>query len=288
MTRNISINKKYIPLDKSWIIRMGVLDIINDKNDIQKFLNKQKNLSDDLIALKRASLDWNSNKPINIGESGTLYRLLKFASWKLNLNKKFIIEGTLKKRKINDNSSVVNISQKELLKLDKETSQWASAAVLLGDRERIKKPPFKLALTYEAIDHWNKQKSKGLPWIARHDETILNQVLTYLKILKGQKTDFVPKQAEDFCFAYVFGYINANEGEKRWPALRGHESDRILEIEKSLKAAMEGKEINSKDHRVVQAIAMWSKVNKKEIKFNHPKSVDKSWPQFWDFLNHYK
>jgi len=45
-----------------------------------------------------------------------------------------------------------------------------------------------------------------------------------------------------------------------------------------------GKEILSKDHRVIQAIAMWAKVNQKEIKILYPEVVNKSWPQFWDFL----
>ena len=49
------ILQKYIPLDKSWIIRMGALDIINGSNDIKKNLDKQKDLGDDLIALKNIS-----------------------------------------------------------------------------------------------------------------------------------------------------------------------------------------------------------------------------------------
>jgi hypothetical protein len=276
--------KKYIPLDKSWIIRMGILDIVYGYEDIQKFLSTQNDLSDDLLALKGAAEVWRSDQPVDVGESGTLYRLLKYASWKLKLNKKFITRGTLTDRSINDDSSVVELSQSELLTLDNGTSQWASAAVLLGDKERLPSPPFKLQLTYEAVRHWKSQREKGECWVPQYDETIFIQAETYLKLLNGEKPSFIPKQAEDFCFAYIFGYMIAEEGEKRWPALRGHETDRIVEVQEMLKAAKNGEKVTSKDHRVVQAIAMWGKVNKKEINITTPSAVNKSWPQFWNFL----
>jgi hypothetical protein len=282
---NTKIDKKYIPLDKSWIIRMGILDIVNGYDDIQNFLATQENLGDDLLALKKASERWKFDKDIDVGESGTLYRLLKYVSWKQELHKNFILQGTLKYRKINDDQVVLRLSQSELLKYDNGTSQWASAAVLLGDPERLYNPPFKLDLTYQAVEHWQMQRDKGLSWLPRYDETILRQAEVYLKLLKGEKPDFIPEQAEDFCFAYVFGYMTAEEGEKRWPALRCHESDRIVEIQETLKAAKKGGEITSKDHRVVQAIAMWGKVNNKELNILYPQSVNKTWPQFWDFLN---
>ena len=110
--------ERFLPLDKSWIIRMGLLDIIHAYKDIKAFLDKQTDLSDDLLALKRASEIWDSDEPVDVGESGTLYRLLQFASWKLNLNKKFIKKGTLKDRKITNVPSIINLNTNELLKLD--------------------------------------------------------------------------------------------------------------------------------------------------------------------------
>jgi hypothetical protein len=279
------MDKKYIPLDKSWIIRMGILDMINGYDDIQKFLSEQQSLGEDLLALKRTAINWNSNKPIDVGESGTLYRLLKFISWKIDLDKRFITRGTLASRKITDDPSIVHFSQRELLALDNGTSQWATAAVLLGDKERLPDPPFKLQLTYEAVDHWKKKRRGGDAWVSRYDATISHQAQTYLELLKGRKIAFVSEQAEDFCFAYTFGYITAEEGEKRWPALHGHESDRIVEMKEALEVAKSGREIISKDHRVVQAIAMWGKINNKNVNITHPSVVNKSWPQFWDFLN---
>jgi len=76
---------------------MGVLDIVNGYDDIKNFLSVQESLGDDLISLKKAVETWESDQFIDVGESGTLYRFLEFISWKLNLDKKFIIRKLLQK-----------------------------------------------------------------------------------------------------------------------------------------------------------------------------------------------
>jgi hypothetical protein len=271
--------------------------LVNGYDDIIKFLKQHHdNLSDDLLALYRASLQWKSNEPIDVGESGTLYRFLKFASWKMGLNKKFILQGTLKYRKICNDPEIVNWSLKKLLTLDNGTSQWASASVLMGNQENpistsrngpilalpklgIQNPPYKLQVTYDAVEHWKSAREKGESWQPRFDETILAQASAYLQWLKEGKMDFKPQQAEDYCFARAFDIMTAQQGEARWPSLRGHESDRILEMEDALKQ----NEVTSKDHRVVQAVAMLRK-NKKCIKY--PDCVKKTWPQFWKFMEY--
>src|ERR1035437_565832 len=280
----MTVDKKYIPLDKSWIIRMGILDIVHGKDDIINFLSTQKNLSDDLLALKRAAETWSGNSPIDVGESGTLYRLLKFASWKRRLNKQFIISGTLKNRTITDNPNIVDLPISELLKLDNHTSQWATASILLGNPEKIAVQPYKLKLSYEAVEHWKQAREKGKSWLPRYDATIILQAETFLDLLKNKKPIFLPEQSEDYCFAYAFGYITAEEGEARWPSLRGHESDRIQEMTVILDRAHKGLGIPSKDHRVVQAITMWCLVNGRKPNILFPAAVNKSWPQFWDFI----
>ncbi len=278
------IEQGYIPSDKSWIIRMGVLDIRNGYDDIIHYLEKQKPLSDDLRALYKVSIVWKTDDPLDVGESGTLYRFLKFSCWKLGFAKKFVKCGTLKKRQITDDPEIVNYTQKELLKLDNGTSQWASAAVLAGDEERIEKPPSKLKLTYEAVSHWRERRANNQSWEPRYDETILRQAVTYLKILKGEKPNFKPKHSEDYCFARAFGYVTKEEGEKRWPSLRGHESNRLKEMERALYQVDNGFEVTSNDHRVIQAVAMLQKIRGKEIKVKQLEAVNKSWPQFWKFL----
>lgn len=282
--------ESFIPLDKSWIIRMGVLDLLNGRKDIDDFLNKQKNLGGDLLALKKAVESWGTDKPVDVGESATLYRVLQFASWELNLNKKFVTRGTLTKRLRNmtKDPNIVNLSLNELLDLPEKTSQWATASVLCGNRERIPNPPYKLQVSFDAVRHWNKQRQHGKTWEPRPDTTILRQANVFLAMMKGKKVPFTPMQAEDYCFAYAFGYMSREEGEAKWPNLRGHESDRFNEMEEVLTEANAGEMIDSKDHRVVQAIAMWGQVNNKNVRFSYPDAVHKTWPKFWDFLDYAK
>lgn len=276
----------YVPLDKSWMIRIGVLDIINGYDDITRFLSKQKDLSEDLQALFHAAKEWNSNKPIDVGESATLYRFLKFASWKLNKDKKFILRGTLKDRRVYDNPEIINWSLKKLLTLDNGTSQWASASVLMGNTEKIQNPPYKLQLTYEAVAHWKERRSQGLCWLPRQDETILKQAISYIEILRTGKTNFTPKHSEDYCFARAFNLITPEEGNQRWPSLQEHESNRIKHMEVVIKLADNQNIIDSNDHRAIQAIVMRQKSRNEPVYIKYRTAVNKSWPQFWDFIDY--
>jgi hypothetical protein len=282
--KELLINKGYIPLDKSWIIRMGMLDLLNGYNDILNFLENQKELGEDLQALRSAIRDWKTNKPVNVSESGTLYRFLKFASWKLGLKKEFILKGSLKNREICDNPKIVSWPLKELLKLDNNTSQWASASVLLGNEEKIENPPYKLKLTYEALEHWKTARRQGKTWEPRYDETILKQALAFLDLIKKGKTDFKSEQAEDYCFARAFNLMTKEQGKELWPSLEGHESNRLEEMEKAMHDFELGNMIDSKDHRVIQSIVMLGKAKNKEIKIIFRDCVNKSWPQFWKFI----
>ena len=273
---------RYIPLDKSWMIRMGILDILNGYNDIVDRLNSHSDLGGDMNALKAVAEQWNGNAPLNVGESATLYRMVRFALWKMGSQREIIREGTLKNRNICDNPDIVNWSLQDLLKLDNGTSQWASAAVLMGNKEKTNTIPYKLNTTYQALEHWNEQRKRKLCWAEKHDDTILNQAIAYLDYRKEEKIDFIPSQAEDYCFARAFGLITKEEGEKRWSSLKGHETNRIDEMERAIKIAKKGI-IDSKDHRVVQALVM--KYNGK-IQVVNKSVVNKSWPKFWEFMSY--
>lgn len=265
---------------------MGVLDIISDKKDTINFLSKQPSLSDDLHSLLTASMEWiRGDKKIHVGESGTLYRFLKFLSWKKELHKEFVKKGTLTDRKITDNPKIVRFHLEELLNLDHQTSQWASAAVLLGNEEYISNPPYKLQLTYEAVKHWNLQRAQGKTWIPRYDETILRQARSFLELLNTGTIEFTPLQAEDYCFARIFGLMTPEEAEKRWASLQGHESNRIKSMEITIEQIRKEEVVDSKDHRIVQAAAMYCKYKNANPKIQYPEVVEKSWPQFWYFLN---
>lgn len=265
---------------------MALLDLFSGHEaSTIRVLAGERELGDDLLALRLCMVDWKSDQPLRVGESATLYRFLQFASWNLNLNKRFFLAGTLKDRHITQDSYIVRYPLAELLKLDNGTSQWASAAVLLGNDEVLPNPPYKLALTYEALGHWKAQRQRNEDWDVRRDETIRRQAATFFELLIKKQVPFVPEQAEDYCFARAFGYITQAEGAKRWPSLRGHESDRIEEMERALHSFEAGESITSKDHRVVQAITMLGIVKRKDAKIVHPSAVNKSWPQFWEFIN---
>lgn len=268
----------FIPLDKSWIIRMGVLDLVNGHDDMITYLQTipADHLCTDLQALLRTSKAWNTGEDIDVGESGTLYRFLQFADWKQGGKRKFIKRGTLADRPITSDSSIVDLPIDKLLQLDNGTSQWASIAVLLsGDTTRPKESAYKLDLTYEALEHWQNQRKAGKRWEIRYDQTILNQTQAFLQWIQTGTMEFEPEQAEDYCFARAFDLMDATQGEKRWPSLRQHESDRIMSMEVSLNE----QQVDSADHRVVQAVAMRKGTG---VEFLHPESVAKSWPRFWE------
>ena len=277
--------KKYIPLDKSWIIRMGVLDLLNGYDDTITFLKQQKNLSDDLQALYRASIAWPENRAVDVGESGTLYRFLRFAAWKLNRDNEFIVHGTLRERTMTNDPAIVEYSLRDLLQLDSGTSQWASAAVLTGVKEKIAYAPFKLRLTYDAVEHWQQARQKKQQWQPRYDQTILRQAEAYINLLHHRTTGYEPLQAEDYCFARAFDFIAPETGEASWPSLRSHESDRIAAMEAVL-AMDENDRLAVNDHRVVQAYAIRQNVLGKTVRVENPTAVNKSWPQFWNFINY--
>jgi len=277
---------KYIPLDKSWIIRLGVLDMLNGYRDISKFLGEQLILSDDLKALARCARDWDAKKPIDVGESGTLYRCLQFASWKYRLDKKFIKQGTLNKRELCDNPEIIKWPLEKLLILDGGTSQWATASVLAGSTERPATDRYKLRLTYEAVGHWNDCRDEGVLWSPRVDETIKRQALAYFGLIKTGKLFFLAKDAEDYCYARAFGLMRPEEGERAWPQLVKHESNRIQHMEEVIDMADNGRVIHSLDHRAVQAIVMRQKSRNLPVEVVNKDVVNKSWPEFWDFLEY--
>jgi hypothetical protein len=275
---------KYLPLDKSWIIRMGFLDLINSYTDIIGFLDSQIDLGDDLLALKRLANSWHSGTAINVGESGTIFRFLQFYLWKNKLDREIIKQGTLKEREIYNISEIVDWPLKKLLTLDDGTSQWASASVLAGNPERIENPPFKLKLTFDAVEHWNQQRKLGKCWLPKYDETIKAQAKAFLGFLKTGKMNFQAKQPEDYCFARIFEVITSAEGECSFPSLKSHESNRIQEAEKAIQQSDDNQIVSSNDHRIVQAIVMRQIAQKKAIKIGNPDCVSKSWPLFWKFI----
>jgi len=217
---------------------------------------------------------------LDVGESGTLYRVVRFALWKNGNERELIRRGTLKNRSICNDSSIVKWPVLKLLKLDNGTSQWASASVLNGRLERIDSPPYKLELTYSAVDHWRQQRKRGMCWSAMYDRTIERQAEAYSVLCETGRLIFKPLHSEDYCFARAYDLITPEEGMKKWSSLVGHETNRIEEMEQAIEEAKTGK-ISSKDHRVIQALVM---KHRNKVEVVHKDAVSKSWPQFWQFI----
>jgi 5-enolpyruvylshikimate-3-phosphate synthase len=222
------------------------------------------------------------------------------------MNLILIPEGTLVDRvkKFCDDPNMVNWSLEKLLNTKDRTTQWASAAILCGSTERIENPEPKIRASYDAVDHYRRMK--GGHWKKQHDMTIMAQALAYLNMVEGKTVNYVPQDAEDYCFSRAFRFMTKEEGEAKYPSLRGHESDRIIEMEKQLSNLNRRISVDSNDHRVVQAISMMYVTKRKahikramelgmtseeairriQSKFSNPQCVSKSWPQFWKFMKY--
>jgi hypothetical protein len=291
----------FILLDKSWIIRMGIQDLFRGYSDIVDFLKNQKDLGGDLEALGRVARDWNGKGPLNVGESGTIYRFVRFYLWQDESARELITEGTLTKRakeKICDNSDLVHWSSERLGKLDEGTTQWQTMAYLLRDRIKVNNPKYKLQVTYDAVEHWENARAHGEVWQPRKDPTLFNQAMVFLKKLNKLPLEWIPEQAEDYCFARAFGYadensLNSPEGKRMFESVRGHEVQRVNDMNELLQQIRTGERISSKDHRGVQSAAMLIKTLEPtlisesiRIRFDNPSCVSKTMPKFWDFMKY--
>lgn len=283
------IGMGYIPLDKSWVIRIGVLDILRGSDAtvdfLRNWLDQGKRASDDLHALVNATMDWKAGNAVRVGESGALYRFLQFAAWKLGLEYQFLREGTLAKRDICQDPDIIHYPLAKLLTLDNKTSQWASAAVLLGNRETVEQPPSKLAMTYETVGAYPGIERE------RYDFTILRQAQAYLEFLRTGEMSFVPEHQEDYCFSRAFEIITQVDVDRgrvleRWPSLEGHETKRVDEMERALRRNNSGLTVDSLDHRVVQALAKLQYAQGKDIQVKFPMVANKCWPEFWDYMSY--
>lgn len=286
MGKTLASVERYVPADKSFANRVITLSLIRSiPNPLSPVEKLERPLASDMFSLLRAGQEWiDGKKTIHVGESGTLYRFLRFASWKYGWDKEFVLEGSLKDRPVCGDRRLIHLPPSKLLELDSGTSQWASAAVLFGNKERVTNPPAKLQLTYEALDYFETQLRSGGEMVLRKDQTILAQMNAFLHFLKTRKLEFEGKHSEDYCFLRAFGGISREKAESVWPSLAGHESNRFEAMERAYWQLGTGRAIDSDDHRVIQAIAMLGHAYDIPMRFYRPASVCKSMPWFWEFI----
>jgi hypothetical protein len=285
-----SVKAGYIPIDKTDTINKMLMDLFHgrgyDSIDFVKNSNPYA-LPADVKQAAVAIEDWGDRMPVRVGQSGKLLRSLKFYAWETGVRKKFVIEGTLKHRKICDDPKIVDYSQEKLLGLDDDTTQFASAKVLLGDEYRMKDPPFKLKQAYDSYREWNESREKGERWKTKPDSTIARQADAIMYYVKCGSTVSMPVQPEDYPLYRVFGNITAAEGDAMWGRrLRNHESDRIQETENTIKEVQRRDPISSRDHRVIVAGVVLQIRMRHKIEATYMEEVGKSWPQFPDFAKY--
>lgn len=267
---------RLIPWDKSWIIRMTFISLVHGEIDhaLDWLDANVDTLGDDLVALRRTLRQYLAGEDLDVGESGTLLRFWRFFLWSRGDTRHIITRGTLTSRPIYNRRNVLLMSDGEMLQLDNGTSQWASIALICGN---ITVPngalPFHLQMTVDALDAWTPD------WQPRKDQTILRQAEAYVEYRRTGMLNFIPEQAEDFCFSVAGKIMSIRKGKKRWSSLKGHESNRPRAMRLALRPWR--RKNRSRDHRVVQSLAMF----KPHLKFTHPECVAKTWPQFWEFLS---
>lgn len=288
------IEMRCIPWDKSFIIRMGYFDLFQGRDEIFKFLEREKDrLSNDLKSLQWVLTAWlEREQDIDVGESAALYRFFIYPSWVARDRKIFIKRGSLINRPITyDSRKVIRQPIRKLLLLDGGTSQWASAAYLynwlFGTAKKIDNPPAKLQLTYEAADYWFEKRVAGKCWEPRYDGTILKQAMAVIDTLKTGETSWRPKHSEDYCLARALGLTSRADGERLFSSAVSHETNRFVEMEKVISDVEAGREIVSTDHRPIQAGVFLQLIQGREIKVKYPEEVSKSWPlsQFQKFVD---
>ncbi len=154
--------RRFVPLDKCWTLRLGVLDMLNGKSDqiaheIASWANLrgQKSISKDIRALLACARNWtDQSMPVQVADCRTLYCYLKYASWKADDQRMFMLSDPLLFRSPNADPKVLTWKQQKLLTLEGGSSQWASAAILSGSEARLLRPPPPLKLTYHAQIVW--------------------------------------------------------------------------------------------------------------------------------------
>jgi len=276
----------FTPPDKSKANRRLFLDAMNRKDDtikvVGRMIAKREQLGKDIVAGYLSAGNWNSGEPMNVLESGSVYRYYRFAAWKLGQDRKFVKTGTLVDRKICDDPNIVNYSLKELGKVDKRTSQWQSAAAMMGNIEYLENPPYKFQVTKQVIKDWtlhqNAQEKFGrkIRWDLEKDDTILELEKSFLNMIRTGNFVMEPRDSERFCYLNILGDMTPEEGKKRWSSLEGHEENRIIESEKAKRQVIAGERPTSMDHRIQQACGLLQIYRGQKLDVNM-RVIDKTW-----------
>jgi hypothetical protein len=267
-----------LPVEKSWYGNLGLLALLEESPlVIDSVRNYGLRLPDDVRHMVSSSEQiLSGDKEIYVGEGGAWARKISYANAKYDLGLTLIKDGTLVGRPDEFTPDLLYASVDELRKLNKHSSQLASAAVLTGSPDPMPvDASYHLRMAYEARDFWEAwPKDQPLP--LRRDSTLRRQTLAALNYMRTGRMHFEPIQAEDYPFACTFGLMNADDAlDQGWGNLAGHESDRLETTEHSLQLASLGRPIPYADHRILQPLRFkYGPL----VQFEHEQAISKSWP----------
>lgn len=275
--------KELLPWDKSWIIRLAFLDLINGIGPWRAmyWLEQHRDeLSDDLLALLRTLKQYQRGEALDVGESATLLRFWRYFLWMRGDKRAIIVRGTLKSRRVDINPALIAWEVDALADRHHEkSSQWASAAILHGKNGRRHDIDPHIALSYEAREEWLASLRENRMWTPRKDANITECMATWVMWRQYGFMPLVVDNAEKACQAVAFGLMTPDEMAERWPKSLNHESVRPDAMRQALAHPWW---IVSNDHRVVMSMAL---LGVPRECFSNPDCVAKSFPRFWDFLN---
>lgn len=253
-----------IPYDKYWLFGLGILDMLNNYDDIYSFLElNTNNLTNDLYDFKLTFLDWYADKSIiYIGKSYALYNILLFIMTKLNVNKQLYFDNTIVE--YNNTLNYINYTQKELVDIN---IYWCIALILLGDPIRLSNPPVKIDIIYNAYQYWKEKRNK--------DEYLIDRKNIYIKNLFNYYLDLQNNSIEidiEIVLPKMLKMINYN--------IEYMDSTRIkLLIEQYNNGIIE-----LKDSKLIECIVLISILCKKKLVIKYPELVKKNWNQFWIYF----
>ena len=299
--------KDTIPIDTGGLIRVGILDLTRRHGPdylikVLKNIESSEGLGTDTQDLMNVAINWDKTTPLEM-ESGTLFRILWFYFNKNNIERQIVPVRTLVNRveKMSLNPEIKYWPLAKLGTLEGGTTQYQTAAILMGNNETLDEVPFYIKKTYNIRLNWENQMREGKHWSIPKDPTLITQCEDYINYLKTGTINTKPDKLGDcdlYCFFRAFDAVSREWGEKNWPQLAQHESSRFQHTDDALKKLNEGKIINSNDHRVVEAGAMiiqarsirgnYAPLSTEKIKerFSNPGCVAKKWPRFWEAMDY--
>jgi hypothetical protein len=267
-----------LPPEKSWYANLGYQALIAGSSLVVDSLRSYG------VLLSRDTIDMcvsseqilRGETEIQVGEGGAWARRLTYGNAKYGWGLTIVKGGTLVDRPDDFTPDMVDAPISELRKLNKGSSQLASAAVLSGNDEPLPNDaPYHLRMAYEARDFWDQcPKDQLLP--LRRDATLRRHTLAWLGWRMTNEFILELIQPEDYAIARVFGTTTPEEAEKLgWGSLEGHESSRFLSVDDSIDLVAQGLPVPYADHRILQALRFrhgWTP------RFKHVKAIGKSWP----------